>query len=288
MSQAQREKKTFAKKLLHKYRLVILNEDTFEERLSFKLTRLNVFVLMGFVMIGLIAMTTVLIAFTPIREYIPGYSSSRLKQQAVHMDTKIDSIEKALYVRSQKYESIQHLLNEDIAFQSAVPINSIDSSFAETTVADPSRSDSILRELVDREDKYNLFETAKANGNFVLFPPLKGAISNTYDQETRHYAVDVLAVENTPVKSAAEGTVVFAEWTADTGNVIIIEHPNNLLTVYKHNASLSKEQGDLVKPGEVIAAVGNTGTLSTGPHLHFELWSNGYPVNPTDFIDFEQ
>ena len=287
MAQAQRDKKTFTRKLLHKYRLVILNEDTFEERLSFKLTRLNVFILIGISAIILIAMTTVLIAFTPIREYIPGYSSTRLKEQAIRMDATLDSIQRVMNVRSQKYTSVQDLLNESINVETGESNNTTINTPIEELNLTPSTSDSVLRELVAREDKYNLFETAKANANFVLFPPIKGVITAAYDQENKHYAVDVAAEENTPVKAAAEGTVIFAEWTADTGNVIIVKHANNLITVYKHNASLSKSQGDLVRSGEVIAAVGNTGTLSTGPHLHFEVWSNGYPVNPTDFVDFE-
>ncbi len=132
-----------------------------------------------------------------------------------------------------------------------------------------------------------MFETATSKANFVLFPPVNGTISENYNVKTKHYAVDVVVAKDTPIKSTADGTVIFAEWTAQTGHVIIIEHSQGLISVYKHNASLTKAQGDLVKAGEVIATAGNTGELSTGPHLHFELWSDGYPVNPTNFIDFK-
>jgi len=121
----------------------------------------------------------------------------------------------------------------------------------------------------------------------VLFPPVSGTISESYDVKSKHYAVDIVVEENTPIKATADGTVIFAEWTAQTGYVILIEHSSGLISVYKHNASLTKSQGDLVKAGEVIATAGNTGELTTGPHLHFELWSDGYPVNPTNFIDFK-
>jgi len=121
----------------------------------------------------------------------------------------------------------------------------------------------------------------------VLFAPVKGTISEGYNPKEKHFAVDIVTVKDAPVKAAADGTVIFAEWTADTGYVVIIEHANNLISVYKHNASLSKEQGELVKAGEVVATAGNTGDLSTGPHLHFELWRDGYPINPTNFIDFD-
>ena len=132
-----------------------------------------------------------------------------------------------------------------------------------------------------------MFETAKSRASFVLFPPANGTISENYNSKTKHYAVDVVLAKDTPIKATADGTVIFAEWTTQTGYVIILEHSYGLISVYKHNASLNKSQGDLVKAGEVIAASGNSGELSTGPHLHFELWSDGYSVNPTNFIDFK-
>ena len=150
-----------------------------------------------------------------------------------------------------------------------------------------NKEDSLLREKVDKEDKYNLFESSGDQSNYVLFPPVNGAISEGYNFEEKHFAVDVVVAANTPVKATADGTVFFAEWTVETGYVVIIEHNQELISVYKHNSSITKSQGDLVKAGEVIAMSGNTGELSTGPHLHFELWSKGYPVNPTNFIDFQ-
>ena len=110
-----------------------------------------------------------------------------------------------------------------------------------------TREDSLLRERVDKEDKYNLFETTSTASNFVLFPPVNGTISEGYDLKTKHYAVDVVAAKDTPVKATADGTVIFAEWTAETGYVVIIEHSQELISAYKHNASLTKQQGDLVK-----------------------------------------
>ncbi|MBE15180.1 MAG: M23 family metallopeptidase [Dokdonia sp.] len=287
MAQKKREKKAIAKKLLHKYRLVILNEDTFEERVSFKLTRLNVFILVGLSAIILISLTTLLIALTPLREYIPGYSSTQLKQDARRLLIKTDSLERALVVRNQYYEKIQEVLSGDITPEKFSRDTVLDQSDRPTEIdLAPSKQDSVLRDLVEKEDKYNVFETAGATADMALYPPAQGSISDPYNVDKRHYAVDIVTEKDAPVKAAADGTVIFAEWTADTGHVIIIEHPQNMITVYKHNASLNKEQGDLVKAGEVIATVGNTGELSTGPHLHFELWSNGYPIDPSNFIDF--
>ncbi len=130
------------------------------------------------------------------------------------------------------------------------------------------------------------FERSTSKTEIVLFPPVGGTVTQTYDAKKKHYAVDVVAPIDTPVKAVANGTVIFSEWTADTGYVIILEHEDGLLSVYKHNGSLARFQGTVVRGGEVIASVGNTGELTTGPHLHFELWDNGNPVNPLDFIDF--
>ncbi|WP_416445611.1 M23 family metallopeptidase [Leeuwenhoekiella sp. A16] len=285
----KKEKKELKKKLLHKYRLVILNEDTFEERVSFKLTRLNVFILVGISSIVLIGLTTILIAYTPLREYIPGYSSAALKQQATELMFKTDSLKQTLDVNEQYYASIRKVLTGDVQtvdFNRDSLVVEKEENFGEVNL-DPSREDSILREEVAREDRYNVFEPASANINFSLFPPVKGSITEGYNVDKKHYAVDVVVPKDQPIKAAADGTVIFAEWTTETGNVIILEHGNNLITVYKHNSSLNKEQGDLVKAGEVISTAGSTGEYTTGPHLHFELWSGGYPVDPTNYIDFE-
>lgn len=289
MAKTKKQKKKITKKLLHKYRLVILNEDTFEERLSFKLTRLNVFVLTMLSAIFLISMTTLLIAFTPLREYIPGYSSTALKKQAVKLNLQTDSLQKVIEVNERYYASIKKVLQGEISPMDFNRDSIIEAAQVEISQRDlmPSKEDSLLREKVDKEDKFNLFESATSVSNFVLFPPAIGTITEAYNADDKHFAIDIALAKDTPVKSTADGTVIFAEWTAETGYVIIIEHSYGLISVYKHNASLTKEQGDLVKAGEVIATAGNTGDLTTGPHLHFELWSDGYPINPTNFIDFK-
>lgn len=286
---APRKRKRLLKKLFSKYRLVILNEDTFEERFAIKLTRLNVFVLITLSAIILIVLTTLLIAFTNLREYIPGYSSSALKKQALELSYKTDSLQRVLSMNEQYYASIKKVLTGDVAMVDFNKDSILEAIRTEELIEKVLRSkeDSLLRDKVSKEDKFNIFETEAITSNFVLFPPVKGTISALYNIEEKHFAVDVAVAKDTPVKAVADGTVIFAEWTADTGYVIILEHAQSLISVYKHNALLNKSQGDLVKSGEVIATAGSTGEYSTGTHLHFELWSKGYPVNPTNFIDFE-
>ncbi|MEL0644346.1 M23 family metallopeptidase [Olleya sp. Ti.3.14] len=289
MVKSEKKSKKIKKKLLHKYRLVILNDDTFEERLSLNLTRLNVFILGTISAILLIVLTTILIAFTPLKEYIPGYSSTTLKKKAVKLSFQTDSLQRTIDLNEKYFASIKQVLQGEVSSVKFNKDSIIQAAKLEASQVDlnPIKEDSILRQKVDKEDKYSLFETATSKANFVLFPPVNGTISENYNVKTKHYAVDVVVAKDTPIKSTADGTVIFAEWTAQTGHVIIIEHSQGLISVYKHNASLTKAQGDLVKAGEVIATAGNTGELSTGPHLHFELWSDGYPVNPTNFIDFK-
>ncbi len=289
MAKREKTRKKIKKKLLHKYRLVILNESTFEEKISFKLSRLNVFVTGSLCTIALIAFTTVLIAFTPLREYIPGYSSTKLKKQATYLTYQTDSLVRVLNNTNRYLANIRKVLVGDIE-NTEINRDSLREQFKldpSTVDLTPIKQDSLLRAEVALEDKYNLFERNILKTEKIFFPPVSGTVTQNYDAQKRHYAVDVVAPRESPVKATANGMVIFAEWTADTGHVIILEHEDGIISVYKHNGSLTKGQGDIVKAGEVIASVGNTGELTTGPHLHFELWDNGNPVNPLDFIDFK-
>ena len=288
MKKKEKRSKKIKRKLLHEYRLVVLIEDTFEERFSFKLNRLNVFVFSSIFTVLLIGLTTILIAFTPLREYIPGYSSTTLKKKAIALAFKTDSLQQVIAINEQYVASIRKVLTGDVKTVDFNKDSILEAARRDGSIINqiPSSADSILRDKVAQEDKYNpLIWTSEVN--FVLFAPVKGTISNGYNPKEKHFAVDVVTTKDASVKATSDGTVIFAEWTAATGYVIILKHKNNLISVYKHNASLSKEQGELVKEGEIIATVGNTGEFSTGPHLHFELWSDGYPTNPTNFIDFD-
>lgn len=289
MAKENKKRRKFTKKLLHKYRMVILNEDTFEERFSFRLTRLNVFVFVGLSVIFLIAATTVLIAFTPLREYIPGYSSAELKEDAANLAYKTDSLQNVIRMNEQYLNSIKSVLTGEFD-QSKLNRDSVLNAPPEDVEygdVSPSKADSILRAQVAEEDKYNILPTATDNLDFSLFPPVKGTISDPFNMKDGHYAVDLVVPKNAPVKSVADGRVIFAEWTAQTGYVIIVEHSYGLISVYKHNSSLTKSQGEMVRAGEVIATAGSTGEYTTGPHLHFELWNEGNPVDPTQYIDFK-
>jgi len=290
MRSPKKDKRKVKQKLLHKYRLVILNEDTFEERLSFQLSKLNVIILTAISTLLLISGTALLIAFTPIREFIPGYSSLKLKNKATRLTITVDSLTAVVEKNDVYFKSIRNMLTgqlDSLSTNDAYSINDAKPVDPETVNLYASQQDSILREKVEQEDKYSLLERATFNANFTLFPPVSGQISEEYNAEAKHYAVDIVTEKDEPVKATLDGTVIFSEWSVETGYVIIIEHSYGLISVYKHNNSLLKSQGDLVTAGEVIAVVGDTGEFSYGPHLHFELWVDGYPVNPSDYINFE-
>jgi murein DD-endopeptidase MepM/ murein hydrolase activator NlpD len=280
----------FWKKWLATYRFVIFNDETFEERFSYKLNRLNVFLTISISVILLIAATFLVISQTPLKEYIPGYDSSELRRQAIRNNDRLDSLQLAL-LRNQRYiASVNRVLRGDLNLQEMEKQIQQDSIDVDTSYIEfpNSKADSLLRADVAQDDKYNVLESASQTVPFVLFPPVTGTISQGYEPSTEHYAVDVVVPRNSPIKAVAEGNVIFAGWTTETGYVIIINHPFNIISVYKHNASLNVSQGEAVEPGQVVAVAGNSGSMTTGPHLHFELWSDGYALNPTEFIEFEK
>jgi murein DD-endopeptidase MepM/ murein hydrolase activator NlpD len=289
MTEKRRKRKLIKKKLFTKNRLVILNEETFEEIFSLKLTLMNVFVVATVGAFLIIFVTTFIIAFTPLREYIPGYASSKLKKDATELALKSDSLSNALKKNEAYIESIKKVLTGDLDY-AKFNKDSILASPSETVSEQdlqPTAADLKLREEVAREDKYNLFVKAKPKVTTVLFPPAKGMITEKYNAKEKHFAIDIALAKNTPIKATLNGTVIFADWTPTTGNVIILRHNNGFISVYKHAASLTKSQGDIVRTGEVIALAGSSGQESTGVHLHFELWKDGYPIDPTIFIEFE-
>ena len=289
MSEKRLKRQLIKKKLFTKNRLVILNEETFEEMFSLKLTLMNVFVVATIGAILIITVTTYIIAFTPLREFIPGYASNKLKKDATELALKSDSLVFALQKNEAYIASIKKVLTGDLEYAKLNKDSILASKSEVSNEADfkPSEADLKLREQVAQEDKYNLFEKAQSKASIVLFPPAKGAITEKFSLKNKHFAVDVALTKNTPIKSILSGSIVFADWSPSAGNVIILRHNNGFISVYKDLESLTKSQGDVVRTGEVIGIAGSTGQESQGVHLHFELWKDGYPIDPTQFIEFE-
>lgn len=283
---------SFRKKLNDKYRLVIMNDSTFERKLSFRLTRLNVFIAAGAVAILLIVATTFIIAYTPLREYIPGYGDVNLQRDLYRLNLKADSLEREMSRRNLFIQNLQYIVEgkEIPGNTPEKPGDSVSRKYQNLDFG-ISREDSLLRSEFESTDRYNLRfsesgNPASAISSFFFFSPVKGIVVNGFNPLRGHYGIDIAANKNDAVKSALDGTVVFTGWTLETGNIIAVQHTGNIISVYKHNSVLLKKAGDHVKAGDPIAIIGDSGELTTGPHLHFELWYNGNAVNPREYIVF--
>ncbi|MBT4825538.1 MAG: peptidoglycan DD-metalloendopeptidase family protein [Bacteroidetes bacterium] len=287
MAKEKKKKRPWIQNFLNRYRMVIINETTFEEKFFLRISQFNIIVLVllfaAFIAIG----SFFLVSYTPLKEFIPGYTSLSIRKEAIRNTFLLDSLSIEFQKQDRFIQSIKSALTGEIDWEENSLLNAKDTSpevlNSENTLTE---ADSLLRLEVIQEDKYNVIPNDLSNVKYLLYSPAAGPISQKYDADKKHFAVDIVLEENAPVMAVAHGTVIFAEWTAETGHVIIVKHDYGLLSVYKHNSYLEKSQGDLVKAGEVIAKAGNTGEFSTGWHLHFELWINGYSVDPTDFIEF--
>ena len=284
-----KKKNSFWNRWRFKYRFVILNSENFEERLSFNMSRLNVFLLTCVTVTLLMGGTALVIAFSPLREYIPGYTSTDIRRQMVTLNQLSDSLNTELINRERYLQNIKNIIegrNIDTGQVEIVPPNSTleDINFEKTP------EDSLLREQVEAEEKFNFFGYTNVDNQSVekllFFLPVKGLVTGSFNIEDEHYGVDVVTKENELIKSTLNGVVVMSSWTSETGHVIAVQHENNLLSVYKHNSVLLKDQGERVEAGEAIAIIGNSGKWSSGPHLHFELWHNNNPVDPEQYILF--
>jgi murein DD-endopeptidase MepM/ murein hydrolase activator NlpD len=288
MEKTKKDKNSRLNRWLATYRFVILNEQSYEETFSYKLNRLNVFLFFSVSILLLIISTFLVISYTPLKEYIPGYDSSELRRKAIMNNYKLDSIQEKL-MRNQRYIiAVSEVLKGDLdIYELEQRVNS-DTIYSNKSLLEfkTSEADSLLRIEVESDEKYNITQTGEDKSLLTLFKPISGKVTQNHDPTTRHYAVDIATKLNTPVRATTEGVVVFSGWSDDAGYVVIIDHPYDLLSVYKHNSSISVSQGEVVEQGQVIAFSGNSGMNTTGPHLHFEIWSNGFSLNPEEFIDF--
>jgi murein DD-endopeptidase MepM/ murein hydrolase activator NlpD len=288
-----KKKKTWWQRLTAHYRLVLLNDETFEEVSSFRLSRMNVYVLVSTIMVILVMVTVSAIVYTPLKEYIPGYADVSVRRNIMELKLKSDSLEKAMLSNDLYLNNIRRIINGDLpaaAVNDTLTVKSTD--YDSINLDKHSDAETRLRQDVEQQDRFNLNPSSAVRGNkssirgFHFFIPVKGYVTQSFEANKQHFGTDIVAPMNEPIKSTLDGIVVFAGFTAETGYVLAIQHSNNLVSVYKHNSILMKQEGDHVKAGEVIAIIGNTGELTSGPHLHFELWLNGLPLNPEEYIVF--
>ena len=285
----QRNTKTFWHRIRFKYKLSFINEGTLEEVWSFRLSQLSAFVTLALFACFLIAVTALIIITTPIRNYLPGYLDVEVRKEIVENALRADSLERMMAIHELYLNNVAGILAGTLPIDSIRQIDSLATNDDNYEIPRSPLEEAYVKDFAE-EEKYNLTVLAdpgKVPTDGVFFyKPVNGTLSAHYESALRHYGVDLVARERESVLATLDGTVVYIGFDANQGNVIQLQHKNGFISVYKHNALLLKEVGDQVQAGEAIALVGNTGKLSTGPHLHFELWYKGNPVNPEEYIAF--
>ena len=274
-----------------KYRFTVINDHTFQEVWRITLTQYNSFLLISSLIIFLIGATTSLIAFTNLKEFIPGYPDVTMRRNILMSAIRLDSLDRELALRDKYFANLNAIISGNQS--SARSVRQDTTKNYKSIDFTNSPEDSALRARIENEERYNLTlgpstpESVSSLAGLHFFPPIKGIISGRFDIRTKHFGTDIVSNPKALVSSALDGTVIFTGWTMETGFVIEVQHPNNIVSVYKHNASLLKETGDLVRAGEAISIVGDSGELYTsGPHLHFEIWYKGSPLDPEKHILF--
>ena len=244
-----------------KFKIVIIHPDTYEEKGGFNMSKMKITSMIIIYSLILIAVTTCLIFFTSLREFIPGYTDATLDRRVYKMERRADSIEEVFRQKDQYIENMRRIIDND---------NSVD-------------GDMMIASL-------NIGDPYLANKNFempMFFAPVTGMVTNHFSRNDKHFGVDVVAGADAVIKATADGTVIFSDWSYEVGYIVGIQHDSNIVSVYKHNATVMCREGDIVRAGDAIAVLGGGGSTSTGPHLHFELWFKGMPLNPEDYISFE-
>lgn len=253
-----------------------------------KLSRLNILAWGGSSLIFFIVLLFIFIAYTPVREFIPGYPDGSMRRNIILNSLKVDSLEREIQLRDQYLFNLNAIIagKEPESFE-----NEIDTSVRYENISfKKSRYDSLFRAQFEQEEKFNVADKSNFPRNSIanvhFFTPVNGIVTNSFNDTENHFGTDIVAGPNEVVKATLDGTIILTSWTIETGNIVQIQHDNNLISVYKHNAEILKHMGNRVQAGEPIAIIGNSGELTTGPHLHFELWHKGKPVNPEEYITF--
>ena len=283
----EKKRKKVLNRLKYKFRLVIINDDTYEEHFSFKLSLLNIITALGiFSLLISFSMITV-IAFTPIREYIPGYSNITTKRNAAAALLKADSLSNELQLRDNYLNNIQLILSGDLKADSLTSEEITDVRIDHIKDI-KTTEDSLMRQTIEEQEKYTLNNSNNKLEDKVhfFFTPIKGTVIDPFNTKINHYGTDIVTHKGEAIKAVMDGTIIMADYTTKSGFVVRIQHRNNLISVYKHCSAVLKQVGEPVSAGDPIAVVGNTGEHTTGPHLHLELWENGIAIDSEKYIKY--
>lgn len=283
MSKSNKEHKT------SNFRLALIDNQSHKQLLTLHFTRTSFFVTIVSILVMLCAAIYSIIAFTPVRTFIPGYPDAVSKRAAIQNAITIDSLQTVIYKWGLYSENLKRVMEgmDPVKIDSLITAG-MQEHAAASDIKEIMKRDSLLREHVKEEEQFGISARTKRNlpiEGMHFFSPLKGVVSQGYDQIIHPY-IDITAPEGSVVKATLDGTVIHAGWSEDTGYTIQLQHEGDIISIYRHNEKLLKKTGDKVTAGSPIALVGNTGEISTGAHLHFELWHKGEAVNPTLYINF--
>lgn len=269
-----------------KFRLVVINDETLEEEGLLKISRSNIIALTSLVVIFIFIISFLIIVYSPLNKHLPGKSSELVQKELIQLALKSDSLASALSISSLYLSNIGSIIKGDsISFEYLDDsLNKIDNSEVSFF---KSKEDSLLRMRVEKEDQSSInLNSKRRNKQFLFFPPVEGFVSDSFNLQSNHYGIDLVAKSGAKIKSIGEGTVIVSDWNPQTGYVLGIQHSEDFISFYKHCSVLLKNVGDIITTGENIAIIGNSGELSSGPHLHLELWKSGTPLDPSLYITF--
>lgn len=299
--------RSLSERMRDHYRLVLIDDDTYSEVGSWRLTPLNAYTFFSSIIVATAILVTLLIMYTPLKRYIPGYGDLARTREIAELKSRVRTMEKEIKANQEYHENIRRIMNGEVVQLSKEEAEIRDSDFVDldSLKADVARipEDDALRAAVANETVLAPRRSAESGSASVVseqyvpetplertffMSPLSGAeVTSPFNLEKDHLGIDISGVKNSAIRATHDGVVISAGYTVETGYSIAIQHKDNILTIYKHNSVLLKKAGASVKQGEAIAIIGNTGEQSTGPHLHFELWHRGRPVNPADYINFQ-
>jgi len=276
----------FTQKLLKDYRLSIFDNNNLTEVYTSTVSRLSIWIILLFISLVSVSITLILLFYTPLKRNIPGFPSRHMSEMIQYNSIMVDSLQYEIEKRDNYLQKIQKVIMGEVVEDTVSNTETI----VEKVEMKPMGNNSIFESLIENDGanpSANIRENEDVNLSKIKFhPPVKGTVTNKFKASPGHFGTDIVAAKNTKILAALKGTVIFAEWSISTGYVIQIQHDNNLISVYKHNSDVKVKQGEMVNAGDFIAVMGNEGELSSGPHLHFELWHNGKPVNPEKYIKF--
>ncbi|MCD7972045.1 MAG: M23 family metallopeptidase [Candidatus Azobacteroides sp.] len=283
---ARKKRKSFWKNIKVRYQLSVTDETHLNEVFSLRLSKIKFFLFSCFLFLLIFSLVGILILATPIKNFLPGYLDEKYRDEVVNYSLVVDSLSKSVEIQEAYLENLKRILSGEISPDTIMSIDSLQYNMSFSGLY-PSEEEEQFRKEFEQEEKYNLsLIDIQSNALPAFFAPTKGIITSSFDSNKKHFGIDIATAPDEVVVAVLDGVVIFSGFDINVGNVIVLQHSNDFLSVYKHNSFLLKQTGEAVKAGDIIAVSGNTGTHSTGYHLHFELWHKRKPVNPEEYILF--